>query len=177
MYGRIHNLKSRCFFNFLNINAACGFQHILSKYTVAFGAIIQKHMGNCTYQHTVLYDRGSGHECVNIGPTSFLGKFCGNFCKNTPKQAIFDLLRRTFISYTYNKVYHWAKKNRRVCYNRTNTRLLLWCCSRFLNSLVFGICRNLYDLSYFISEVPFNTDRTILANNNSLDKLFCEFWS
>ena len=50
----------------------------------------------------VLNNGRAAHECVNIGPTSFLGKFCGNFCKNTPKQAIFDLLRRTFISYTYN---------------------------------------------------------------------------
>jgi len=152
-------------------------QHIFNKNSVSLRRIGDENVSHRPNEFPVLEDGRARHECVNIGPTSFLGKFCGNFCKNTPKQAIFDLLRRTFISYTYNKVYHWAKKNRRVCYNRTNTRLLLWCCSRFLNSLVFGICRNLYDLSYFISEVPFNTDRTILANNNSLDKLFCEFWS
>ena len=152
-------------------------QHIFNKYSVSDRGIVYHNVSHGADKLAVLNDGASAHECVNIGPTSFLGNFRGNFCKNTPKQAIFGLLRLIFISHTYNNVYHWAKKNRRVCYNRTNTRLLFCCCSRFLNSLVFGICRNLYDLSYFISEIPFNTDRTILANNNSLDKLFCKFWS
>ena len=62
-----------------------GFQHGFGKDAVTPGGVIHQHMGHRSHQFAILKDGAAAHECVNIGPTSFLGDFNCFLSKEPPK--------------------------------------------------------------------------------------------
>ena len=80
----------------------CRVQHVFNKDAVAGGGIVDEDMGHGTDEFAVLNEWTAGHECVNIGPTSFFRNF-RRFCRKNRLNK--PLLRHKLILTSKSKNY------------------------------------------------------------------------
>ena len=71
-----------------------GLQHIFREDGVAFGGVVDKHVGDGTGEFSVLNNRRAAHECVNIGPTNPHAKTLENRRKGNSLAAVLTHLFR-----------------------------------------------------------------------------------